>query len=59
VGNCKTGKVGKIASGVFKGAHGDFNGYVILTDLYGYEVWEELAVVAFPPDFAPPEAPPA
>ena len=59
VGNWKTGKVGKIASAVFKGAHGDFNGFVILTDLYGYEVWEELVVVAFPADFVAPAAPAA
>ncbi len=57
VGNCKTGKVGKIASAPFKGAHGDFNGYVILTDRYGYEVWEELSIVAFPPDFVLPAPP--
>lgn len=58
VGNSKTGKVGKIASSPFKGAHGDFNGFVILTDRYGYEVWEEMSIVALPPDTAPPDSAP-
>ncbi len=56
VGNFKTNKVGKIAHGPFQGAHGDFNGFIILTDHYGYEVWEESVLVAFPPDFVKPAA---
>ena len=59
VGNYKTHRVGKIASASFKGAHGEFEGFVILTDHFGYEVWEEAAIVVLPPDFARAETAPA
>lgn len=59
VGNYKTGKVGRVASAPLKGAHGEFDGFVILTDHYGYEVWEEATLVALPPDLLQPGAPPA
>ena len=58
VGNYKTGRVGKIASPLFKGAHGEFEGFVVLTDYYGYEVWMESSVVLFPPEFVRPETQP-
>ncbi len=50
VGNLKTDKVGRIASSLFRSGS-DFNGYVILTDHYGYEVWTYDVLVTFPPDF--------
>lgn len=51
VGNLKTDKVGIIASTGFKVNSGDFNGYVVLTDRYGYEVWDDNAIVLLPHDF--------
>jgi hypothetical protein len=51
VGNLKTDKIGKIASGGFRVNSGDFNGYVILTDRYGYEIWDDTVIVLLPPDF--------
>jgi hypothetical protein len=51
VGNSKTNKVGKIVSAVFKANSGDFNGFVVLTDGYGYEVWDGSSIVILPPDF--------
>jgi hypothetical protein len=51
VGNLKSEKVGVIASSGFKVNSGDFNGYVILTDRYGYEVWDDNAIVILPDDF--------
>jgi len=58
VGNLKTDKVGKIASSLF-GSGSDFNGYIILTDHYGYEVWTNDVIVSFPPDFVESSSPPA
>jgi hypothetical protein len=52
VGNLKTSKIGKIASAGFKANSGDFNGFVVLTDSYGYEVWDESSIVVLPSDFA-------
>jgi len=43
--------VGVIASSGFKVNSGDFNGYVVLTDRYGYEVWDDNAIVILPTDF--------
>jgi hypothetical protein len=51
VGNLKSEKVGVIASSGFKVNSGDFNGYVVLTDRYGYEVWDDTAIVILPDDF--------
>jgi hypothetical protein len=51
VGNLKSEKVGVIASSGFKVNSGDFNGYVVLTDRYGYEVWDDNAIVILPADF--------
>ena len=51
VGNLKTDKVGKIASVFFKAHSGDFNGFVILTDHYGYEVWDAAVTILLPSDF--------
>jgi hypothetical protein len=51
VGNLKTNKLGKIASAYFKANSGDFNGYVVLTEGYGYEIWDDSTVIALPPDF--------
>jgi hypothetical protein len=51
VGNLKTDKVGKIASTGFRVNSGDFNGFVILTDRYGYEVWDSAVIVILPSDF--------
>lgn len=53
VGNLKTNKLGKIASAYFKANSGDFNGYVVLTEGYGYEIWDDSTVIALPPDFSP------
>jgi hypothetical protein len=51
VGNLKTDKVGKIASGFFKAHSGDFNGFVVQTDHYGYEVWDAAVTILLPLDF--------
>lgn len=48
VGNFKTNKVGVISSASFKGASGEFRGFVVLTDRDGYEIWEEVAIVHLP-----------
>ncbi len=48
VGNLKTAKVGKIASELFKANSGDFTGYVVLTDVYGYEVWQDSDTIPLP-----------
>jgi hypothetical protein len=58
VGNLKTDKVGKIASAFFKAHSGDFNGFVVLTDRYGYEVWDAAFTIQLPPDFPPRSATP-
>ncbi len=50
VGNFKTNKVGKIASAMFKANSGDFNGFLVLTDNYGYEVWDDSATISIPTD---------
>ena len=59
VGNCKTNKVGRIAHGPVKGAHGDFDWFIILTDHYGYEIWEESVLVVLPLEFVRPVGEPA
>jgi hypothetical protein len=51
VGNIKTDKVGKIASGGFRVNSGDFNGFVVLTDRYGYEIWDTQVIAVLPDDF--------
>ena len=51
VGNIKTDKVGKIASSGFRVNSGDFNGFVVLTDRYGYEIWDTAVVAVLPDDF--------
>jgi len=56
VGNLKTDKVGRIASGLFRSGS-DFNGYIVLTNHYGYEVWNSEVVVLFPPDFVESSSP--
>jgi hypothetical protein len=48
VGNLKTAKVGKVASELFKANSGDFSGYLVLTDSYGYEVWQDSETIALP-----------
>lgn len=53
VGNLKTNKVGKIASAMFKANSGDFNGFLVLTDNYGYEVWDDSATISIPSDAVP------
>jgi hypothetical protein len=54
VGNCKTNKVGTIASGVFKGGSGDFKGYLVVVEDNRYEIWDESTLVLIPRD---PEKP--
>jgi hypothetical protein len=51
VGNFKTNKIGTIVSEMFRGAGGDFRGYVISTDRDGFEVWEESSLVVLPLGF--------
>jgi len=48
VGNFKTHKVGTIISEPFRGASGEFRGFLIQTDLYGQEIWEESSIVLLP-----------
>jgi hypothetical protein len=57
VGNLKTNKVGAIASEMFKANSGDFNGYLILTDSYGYEVWDDSSTIPLPPVLTAPVPP--
>jgi hypothetical protein len=54
VGNFKTNKVGTVLSPKFSGASGEFHGYVVATDLYGYEVWDDSNVVPLPAGFENP-----
>ncbi len=51
VGNFKTNKIGTIVSEMFRGAGGEFRGYVISTDRDGFEVWEEGNLVVLPQGF--------
>ena len=48
VGNLKTNKVGKIASALFKANSGDFTGFLVLTDCYGVEVWDDSVTIPIP-----------
>jgi hypothetical protein len=57
VGNFKTQKVGAILSESFRGASGEFRGFLILTDLYGQEIWEESDIVPLPAIYAKTETP--
>ncbi len=54
VGNFKTNKVGTIASGSFKGASGEFRGFLVLLENNSYEIWDESALVLIPQDLAKP-----
>jgi hypothetical protein len=48
VGNCKTNKVGTIASPSLKGASGDFTGFLIRLKNKSYEIWDESTLVLLP-----------
>ncbi len=58
VGNLKTNKVGLIASTMFKANSGDFTGFLVLTDSYGYEVWDDSVTIPIPADAVPAAVPP-
>ncbi len=50
VGNFKTNKVGTIASGSFKGASGEFKGFLVRLEEDHYEIWDESSLVLIPQD---------
>jgi hypothetical protein len=54
VGNFKTNKVGTVASGSFKGASGEFKGFLVRLENNSFEIWDESALVLIPPE---PEKP--
>ncbi len=54
VGNYRTNKVGSIASAAFKGAGGEFKGYLVLLENNVTEMWDESSMVTLPK--APSEA---
>jgi hypothetical protein len=54
VGNYRTNKVGSIASAAFKGAGGEFKGYLVLLENNVTEMWDESSMVTLPK--APTEA---
>ncbi len=56
VGNFKTNKVGTLMSQLFKGASGEFHGFVVSTEKDGLEIWDQSAVVLLPPEFQKPDA---
>ncbi len=51
VGNCKTNKVGTIASASLKGAGGDFTGFLVRLKNKSYEIWDESTLVLLPDHF--------
>jgi hypothetical protein len=51
VGNCKTNKVGTIASKFLKGAGGDFSGFLVRLKNRNYEIWDESTLVLLPNRF--------
>ncbi|HTC21861.1 MAG TPA: hypothetical protein VK859_13480 [bacterium] len=51
VGNCKTNKVGSIASTSLKGAGGDFSGFLVRLQNKSYEIWDESTLVLLPNHF--------
>jgi hypothetical protein len=55
VGNLKSSKVGKIFSPYIKANAGDFKGFVILTDSYGYEIWQKEDCIILPLETAATE----
>ncbi len=48
VGNCKTNKVGTIASESLKGAGGDFTGFLVRLKNKSFEIWDESTLVLLP-----------
>jgi hypothetical protein len=48
VGNYKTNKVGTTASVSFKGASGDFRGFLVVLENGTHEIWEETHIVVIP-----------
>ncbi len=50
VGNFKTNKVGTLVTQLFKGASGEFHGFVVATEKDGLEIWDQSAVVLLPPE---------
>lgn len=48
VGNCKTNKVGTIASASLKGACGEFTGFLVRLENKCYEIWDESTLVLLP-----------
>ncbi len=57
VGNYKTNKVGTIASESFRGASGEFRGFLVLTEREGHEIWDESSLVVLPPESTKPGSP--
>ncbi len=49
VGNIKTNKIGAIVSEQFRGANGEFRGYVIAVDNGSKEIWDFSVISALPP----------
>jgi hypothetical protein len=48
VGNYKTNEVGTIASKAFKGASGEFKGYLVRVEKKRDEIWDEGSMVLLP-----------
>ncbi len=48
VGNYKTSKVGTVASKAFKGASGEFKGYLVRVEKNHNEIWDEGCMVLLP-----------
>jgi hypothetical protein len=56
VGNFKTNKVGTIASVSFKGASGEFKGFLVRLENNGFEIWDESTLVLIPQESEKPAA---
>jgi hypothetical protein len=50
VGNYRTNQVGTIVSGQFKGANGEFKGFLVHVENKGAEIWDESHLVIIPPE---------
>ena len=51
VGNIKTNRIGTIVSDQFRGANGEFRGYVIAVDGGTNEIWDFSVISALPAGF--------
>ena len=51
VGNIKTNKIGTVLSEQFRGANGEFRGYVVALDNGPNEIWDFSVICALPAGF--------